>query len=245
MTDVLTPQQRSATMAAVRGKNTSCEIAVRRLLRSLGFRYGLHKSSLPGKPDIVLSSRRTVIFVHGCFWHLHTCRQGKNAPTTNVDYWTSKRLRNAARDRRTRLTLRAGGWRVLTVWECWLRRPQFLMDKLRTFLRANDARTADARALGSKTTIANAAELRRTQEQLANLEEALSGLRIRVARENPERFRLMAASYIAEIEMLRKRVDDYIGVKAAREAGSASRRTLTRKSPRRKHGKNTSGRARN
>ena len=121
MTDVYGPEKRSAVMRRVKGKNTTPELAVRRLLTSLGARYRLHRADLPGKPDIVLGPRRLAIFVHGCFWHGHGCARGARIPKANRDYWLAKVARNRARDAASRTALEAAGWRVETVWECELK----------------------------------------------------------------------------------------------------------------------------
>lgn len=121
-------------MRAVKGKNTRPELAVRSLLHALGYRFRLHRRDLPGSPDIILPSRKAVIFVHGCFWHGHTCKRGSRTPKANAEYWISKIGRNMARDARTRAELEALGWRVLVVWECEVKDRDTLSDKLRVFL---------------------------------------------------------------------------------------------------------------
>ncbi|MBN1344051.1 MAG: DNA mismatch endonuclease Vsr [Phycisphaerae bacterium] len=118
MMDNLTPEIRTETMRRVKAKNTGPELVVRRLVHSLGYRYRLHRDDLPGCPDLVFPSRRAVLFVHGCFWHVHTCKQGRKAPKSNVSYWRAKRERNKSRDHRVQRQLRRKGWRVLVVWEC-------------------------------------------------------------------------------------------------------------------------------
>ena len=117
MTDNRTRQSRSALMSRIRGKDTAPELVVRRLLHGMGYRYRLHRRDLPGKPDIVFPTRRTVIFVHGCFWHAHGCKKGQ-PPKTRLDFWTPKLQRNTARDRANESTLIEAGWTVLTVWQC-------------------------------------------------------------------------------------------------------------------------------
>ena len=107
MADVHTPEQRSRNMAAIRGGDTKPEMRVRALLHALGYRFRLHRKDLPGKPDIVLPKYRTVIFVHGCFWHCHDCRYGSVVPSTRADFWAAKRAE-----------LESVGWRVETIWEC-------------------------------------------------------------------------------------------------------------------------------
>jgi DNA mismatch endonuclease (patch repair protein) len=121
MTDVFSPEKRSAVMRRVKGKNTSPELTVRRLLHRLGARFRLHRKDLPGAPDIVLPSRKLAIFVHGCFWHGHDCQRGARVPKQNRDYWLAKVARNRARDAASREGLKAGGWCVETIWECDLK----------------------------------------------------------------------------------------------------------------------------
>ncbi|MGA7886900.1 MAG: very short patch repair endonuclease [Acidobacteriaceae bacterium] len=134
MGDNLSPIQRSDCMRRVHGADTTPEITVRRLLHSMGYRYGLHVKRLLGKPDIVLVSRRKIIFVHGCFWHKHRCSHGRVSPTTNSGYWDEKRRRNAERDRRNIRSLRGQGWDVLVIWECWTSGERKLQHRLKAFL---------------------------------------------------------------------------------------------------------------
>jgi len=134
MADVLSSEQRSACMAAVGSKDTGPEMRVRRLAHSMGYRYALHSRKLPGKPDLVFVSRRKIIFVHGCFWHRHNCRHGSTSPTTNSEYWKSKRERNAGRDKTHIRALRKDGWKVLVLWECWTRDLRSLRLRLQSFL---------------------------------------------------------------------------------------------------------------
>jgi DNA mismatch endonuclease, patch repair protein len=96
--DVLTPEQRRRCMSRIRGKNTTPEKLVRKLIFGMGYRYRLHDKRLPGKPDLTFISRRKVIFVHGCFWHMHDCRYGRVYPKTNEEFWKEKRCRNVERD---------------------------------------------------------------------------------------------------------------------------------------------------
>jgi DNA mismatch endonuclease, patch repair protein len=121
-------------MQAVRRKDTNPELQVRKLLFSLGHRYRLHVSDLPGSPDIVLASRRKVIFVNGCFWHGHTCRRGR-LPKTRADYWAARIKQNRTRDKQVLASLEEAGWEHLTIWECELRQPEELSAKLKLFLR--------------------------------------------------------------------------------------------------------------
>lgn len=124
--DVHTREQRSRNMAAIRSKNTKPEMIVRRLLCDIGIRYRLHRKDLPGKPDIVIPSRKVAILVHGCFFHMHECRFGKVVPATNADFWSAKRLSNVERDKRNLRKLRELGWDVITIWECQTKEPQRL-----------------------------------------------------------------------------------------------------------------------
>src|SRR5208337_4485025 len=133
MPDNRTPQQRSKNMRAVHGKNTAPELFVRSTLHRLGYRFRLHRSDLPGTPDIVFPVRRTVMFVHGCFWHGHSCPRG-NPPSSNVDFWRRKIARNRERDASAQERLRNDGWKVLTLWECETRNERRLQKRLSRFL---------------------------------------------------------------------------------------------------------------
>ena len=104
-------------MRAVHSEDTGPEMIVRRLVHSLGFRYRLHVSNLPGKPDLVFPSRKKVIFVHGCFWHGDTCPRGKRVPKENREYWVKKIGRNVERDKNNQKLLRGLGWDYLIIWE--------------------------------------------------------------------------------------------------------------------------------
>lgn len=132
--DVLTKQQRKQCMSAVRNKDTKPEIVVRKLVHSLGYRYRLHGSNLPGKPDLVLTSKRKVIFVHGCFWHRHSCKKGRSMPLTQKEFWREKLDNNKVRDRRDRRKLKELGWQTMIVWECETRNIEKLTKKLKRFL---------------------------------------------------------------------------------------------------------------
>lgn len=115
--DTISPEQRSAHMSRIRSKDTKPEMAVRRLLHGLGYRYVLHDTGLPGRPDLVFPSRHKVVFVHGCFWHGHVCSVGAT-PKSNVAYWAAKIEGNKRRDGKSCRALRRLGWKVLTVREC-------------------------------------------------------------------------------------------------------------------------------
>lgn len=134
MADSLTPVQRSANMSKIRSANTKPEMTLRRLVHRKGFRYILHDKRLPGRPDLVFPSRRKVIFVHGCFWHKHSCKAGLRNPKTNANFWAEKRLRNVERDAEQIESLRSLGWDVHVVWECELRAPQEVLIRVSQFL---------------------------------------------------------------------------------------------------------------
>ena len=123
MTDVFSPEKRSAVMRRVKGRDTGPELVVRRMLREGGVGYRLGGCGLPGKPDVVMKGRRLAVFVHGCFWHGHDCPRGSRQPKANAAYWIAKIGRNRVRDVAARQALEADGWRVETVWECELRDP--------------------------------------------------------------------------------------------------------------------------
>ena len=129
-------------MRAIRSKDMKPELAVRGLVHRLGYRFRLHRKDLPGKPDLVFSSRRKVIFVHGCFWHAHV-------PKSNVDYWKPKLERNQARDGKNMASLAAIGWESLIVWECETVDALSLTKRLRTFLggKAQRSRLATSRSI--------------------------------------------------------------------------------------------------
>ena len=124
---------RSAIMRSVKSTNTKPEMVVRRLAHRLGFRFRLHRKSLPGTPDLVFPRLRKVVFVHGCFWHGHGCARGARTPKDNRDYWVAKIARNRERDESNCALLRARGWGVYIVWECRIKNID-LEDKLRSFL---------------------------------------------------------------------------------------------------------------
>jgi DNA mismatch endonuclease (patch repair protein) len=138
MTDILTPKERSRRMSLIRGGNTKPEMVLRRGLHKLGFRYGLHGKSLPGKPDLVLRRYKTAIFVHGCFWHRHKGCPIATMPKSNVSFWRDKFTKNVARDKAALRALRARGWRPIVVWECQLstsRRAAVTIEKVAARIR--------------------------------------------------------------------------------------------------------------
>ena len=121
MTDIHTPQQRHANMAAIHGKDTKPEMVVRKWLWGHGFRYRLNHPRLPGKPDIVMRKYRTCIFVDGCFWHGHEGCKYYTIPKTNTEFWVNKVRRNKERDLKVQHELAAMGWHSITIWECELK----------------------------------------------------------------------------------------------------------------------------
>lgn len=120
MVDTITRERRSWNMSRITGRNTRPELRLRSLLHRAGFRFRLHAKELPGRPDIVLPKYRTVIFVHGCFWHRHQGCRNATMPSTRTEFWQSKFDSNVTRDIRNRAALQAAGWTVFTVWECEL-----------------------------------------------------------------------------------------------------------------------------
>ena len=129
--DKLTPERRSWNMSRIRGRDTSPEKRVRSLLHRLGFRFTLRRKDLPGRPDIVLPSRKAAVFVHGCFWHRHERCRNSVLPKTRAEFWLAKLTGNVERDRIKAAELKALGWRVLTVWECEIKNEPRLSKKLR------------------------------------------------------------------------------------------------------------------
>ena len=131
MADRLTPEHRSWNMSRIRGKDTLPERQVRSALHRAGYRFRLHRKDLPGRPDIVLPKHRTVVFVHGCFWHRHKGCHFAYTPKSRVAFWNEKFRANVERDRRNVRALRALGWRVITVWECQAESPTRWLSNLR------------------------------------------------------------------------------------------------------------------
>lgn len=132
--DNLTAAERSKQMRLVRSKDTRPEMLVRHLVHRLGYRYRLHRTDLPGRPDLVFPSRKKTIFVHGCFWHAHTCRLGR-MPKSHLRYWKNKIQRNKERDVVTLRRLRGMRWKSLVLWECQLRDVNVLSRRIDRFLR--------------------------------------------------------------------------------------------------------------
>ena len=135
-TDVYSEEKRSIVMSKVKSKNSKPEIELRSILHCLGFRFSLHSDKLPGKPDILLSKYKTVVFVHGCFWHQHEGCGKATIPRQNHEFWKKKLYRNKERDREVQEKLLKLGWNVATVWECELRKGEdAVIQELTEFIR--------------------------------------------------------------------------------------------------------------
>jgi DNA mismatch endonuclease (patch repair protein) len=127
-------EKRSQIMRAVKGKNTAPELLVRKLIFSLGFRYRLHGSHLPGNPDIFFPKKKKAIFIHGCFWHGHSCKRGNRIPATNNAYWQNKIEKNKLRDKKNLTLLSETGWSTLVIWECDLKNTSTLTNSILAFI---------------------------------------------------------------------------------------------------------------
>ena len=124
------PLTRSEVMARIKSKNTKPELLVRRALWGKGYRYRLHDKKLPGRPDLTIKRLKTAIFVHGCFWHAHDDCPNFRHPKSRLDYWSPKLAKNKSRDEESRKKLESDGWRVVTIWECQLEKPDWLANLL-------------------------------------------------------------------------------------------------------------------
>ena len=134
MTDHLSPEERSWNMSRIKSKNTKPEKTVRSSLHKMGYRFRLHRKDLPGKPDIVLAKHKTVIFVHGCFWHQHKGCKYAYQPKTIAGFWRDKLQGNCERDIRTRKELRKMNWKARVIWECQTKNPAKLNKNLEQLL---------------------------------------------------------------------------------------------------------------
>ena len=123
-------------MSGIRSKDTRPELAVRKAAHAMGYRFRLHRKDLPGSPDLTFSSRNTVIFVHGCYWHRHEGCKYCYTPKSNVEFWAKKFKNNVARDQRVREELEQHGWRVVTLWECETADEDGLRQRLREIFRS-------------------------------------------------------------------------------------------------------------
>lgn len=139
--DIMSRKKRSQLMSTIGPRNTKPELVVRSALRNLGYRYRPYGHGMAGKPDIVLSKQRTVIFVHGCFWHQHPGCGKATIPKQHADFWRKKLTGNRVRDRRTERKLRRLGWHVLVVWECQTKNKQLLSRMLSRKLNTDPVST--------------------------------------------------------------------------------------------------------
>jgi len=160
MTDKLTPRRRSWNMSRIRSANTKPEIVLRSVLHRMGFRFRIHQRGLSGRPDIVLPKYRTVIFVHGCFWHQHPGCIEAVRPKTNEKYWTAKLDGNVKRDRKNHQNLRKEGWRVFRFWECEIEKDPIRVATRITKELRGFARGSAEYALPSRIELLRAAESR-------------------------------------------------------------------------------------
>ena len=127
-------ERRSRNMSAIKSKNTKPEIKVRKVLHSMGYRFRLHRKDLPGSPDIVLPKYKTVIFVHGCFWHRHeNCKYASN-PKTRKEFWENKFKTNVKRDKEIQEKIKNIGWKSVVIWECEVRNIESIEEKIKRFL---------------------------------------------------------------------------------------------------------------
>ena len=134
MTDTVSKKQRSLNMSRIRSTNTKPEVFVRSVLHKLGFRFRKNVKTLSGKPDIVLPKYKTVIFVHGCFWHQHEGCKRSTIPKSNIEYWKPKLQRNTERDIQHKLILDEAGWKVFVIWECETKKADDLKTKLKSII---------------------------------------------------------------------------------------------------------------
>ncbi len=134
-------EQRSKNMSAIKSKNTKPEIAVRKILHSMGYRFRLHRKDLPGSPDIVLPKYKTVIFVHGCFWHRHENCKYASTPKTRKEFWESKFKANVKRDKENQEKIKNIGWQSVVIWECQLKNLDQLLIKLEKIQSSNPGPT--------------------------------------------------------------------------------------------------------
>ena len=137
MTDIVNAARRSEIMSRIKRRNTKPELIVRRIAHGLGFRFRLHRGDLPGSPDVVFPRYRTVVFVHGCFWHRHDGCRYAYRPKSRIQFWTKKFEENVARDARNEMALRNLGWRVLVIWECETKDQAVVRARLLAHLRTD------------------------------------------------------------------------------------------------------------
>lgn len=135
MADIFKKSKRSQIMSKIKGKDSKPELKLRSALHHRGYRFRLHRKDLPGKPDICLPMYKTVIFMHGCYWHRHkNCNKGQSTPSTNTEFWKKKFETNQERDIKNRKDLEKLGWFVITLWECELKNIDAIIDRIDTLL---------------------------------------------------------------------------------------------------------------
>ena len=139
MVDNLSPEKRSWNMSQIRCKDTKPEKIVRSLLHNMGYRFRLHKKNLPGKPDIVLSKYKTIIFVHGCFWHRHDGCKFAYTPKTRAGFWEKKFEGNINRHKKVEQELKDLGWKVFVIWECEIKNSEKIADRIKNIFKDNFA----------------------------------------------------------------------------------------------------------
>lgn len=131
MADCFSKSKRSQIMGRISGKDTKPELIARSFLHRKGYRFRLHRKDLPGKPDLCLPKFKTVIFIHGCYWHRHKkCKKGQSSPSTNIEFWKEKFSKTVKRDAKNKRELEKLGWKVLTIWECEIKNKELLEDNL-------------------------------------------------------------------------------------------------------------------
>ena len=164
MADHLSPEKRSWNMRRIRSRDTTPELRVRSLLHRAGYRYRIHVTRMPGKPDIVLPRYRTVVFVNGCFWHRHPGCRYATIPRSNTAYWREKFERTIARDETAHTTLRQNGWAVVVVWECQTRDAESLIsllcESLPQWTRLHDSHTEKSIKNVSSSSLQNSTSVR-------------------------------------------------------------------------------------
>jgi DNA mismatch endonuclease (patch repair protein) len=156
--DLYSKARRSQIMSSIRSKDTRPEVLVRSALHRLGCRFRLHRSDLPGSPDVVMPARQTVVLVHGCFWHgCRKCDRGTRVPKTNTAFWLAKVAENRRRDRRVKRLLRQAGWRVIVIWACETQNATKLARRLAPVLESPSTRPAPVRRAGRSSISSRAA----------------------------------------------------------------------------------------
>ncbi len=136
MSDIFTKDKRSKIMSSIKNKDTRPELAVRSLLHRMGHRFRLHQKDLPGKPDIILKKHKTVVFVHGCYWHRHNCKRGQSMPSSNKEFWQRKFRGTIERDKKVQEQLKKLDWNVGVIWQCELKTQSDTVKKLENILAA-------------------------------------------------------------------------------------------------------------